>query len=94
MGKQIYTTDAPLSCPTLEKLSKEEQEMLFDAFEKAIELAEKAGFSEAEIFQFLEDVIDVRASEQILDKMERTGEKPMPLEEFKAEVKRQELRSF
>ena len=34
--------------------------MLFDAFEKAIELAEKAGFSEAEIFQFLEDVIDVR----------------------------------
>ena len=84
MAKQIYTTDAPLSCPTLEKLSEKEQEMLFDAFEKAIELAEKAGFSEAEIFQFLEDVIDVRASEQILDKMEKTGEKPMPLEEFGA----------
>lgn len=86
MAEKIYTTDAPLSCPTLEKLSKKEQEMLFDAFEKAIELTEKAGFSEAEIFQFLEDVIDIRASEQILDKMERTGENPMPLEEFKAEV--------
>ena len=84
MAEQISTTDAPLSCPILEKLSKKEQEMLFDAFEKAIELAEKAGFSEAEIFQFLEDVIDVRASEQILDKMEKTGEKPMPLEEFGA----------
>ena len=86
MAEKIYTTDAPPSCPTLEKLSKKEQEMLFDAFEKAIELAEKAGFSEAEIFQFLEDVIDVRASEQVLDKMERTGEKPMPLEEFKKEL--------
>ena len=86
MAKQIYTTDAPLSCPTLEKLSEKEQEMLFDAFEKAIELAEKAGFSEAEIFQFLEDVIDVRASEQILDKMERAREKPMSLEEFKASI--------
>ncbi len=84
MEKEIYTTDAPASCPTLEKLSEKEQEMLFDAFEKAIELAEKAGFSEAEIFQFFEDVIDVRASEQILDKMDRTGEKPMPLEEFEA----------
>lgn len=86
MAKQIYTTDAPPSCPTLEKLSKKEQEMLFDAFEKAIVLAKKAGFSEAEIFQFLEDVIDVRASEQILDKMERTGDKPRPLEEFKKEL--------
>lgn len=86
MAEQISTTDAPLSCPTLEKLSQKEQEMLFDAFEKAIELAEKAGFSEAEIFQFFEDVIDVRASERVLDKMERTGEKPMTLEEFKAEV--------
>ena len=86
MAKQIYTTDAPLSCPMLGKLSKKEQEMLFDAFEKAIELAEKAGFSEAEIFQFFEDVIDVRASEQVLDKMERTGEKPMPLEEFKKKL--------
>ena len=94
MAEQIYTTDAPLSCPTLEKLSQKEQEMLFNAFEKAIKLAEKAGFSEAEIFQFFEDVIDVRASEQVLDKMEKSGEKPMPLEEFKAEVKRQELRSF
>ncbi len=86
MAKQIYTTDAPLSCPTLEKLSKKEQEMLFDAFEKVIELAEKAGFSEAEIFQFFEDMIDVRASEQVLDKMERTGEQPIPLEEFKKEL--------
>ncbi len=86
MAEQISTTDAPLSCPTLEKLTEKEQEMLFDAFEKAIELAEKAGFSEAEIFQFFEDVIDVRASEQVLDKMERTGEKPMTLKEFKAEV--------
>ena len=94
MAKQISTTDAPPSCPTLEKLSKKEQEMLFDAFEKAIVLAKKAGFSVAEIFQFFEDVIDVRASERVLDKMEKTGEKPMTLEEFKAEVKRQELRSF
>ena len=86
MAEQISTTDAPPSCPTLEKLSEKEQEMLFDAFEKAIEVAEKAGFSEAEIFQFLEDVIDVRASEQILDNMERTGEKPMPLEEFEKEL--------
>ena len=86
MAEQISTTDAPLSCPTLEKLTEKEQEMLFDAFEKAIELAEKAGFSEAEIFQFLEDVIDIRVSEQILDKMDKTGEKPMPLEKFKAEV--------
>jgi len=86
MAKQISTTDAPLSCPTLEKLSEKEQEMLSDAFEKAIELAEKAGFSEAEIFQFFEDVIDVRASERILDKMDKTGEKPMPLEEFKASI--------
>ena len=86
MAEQISTTDAPLSCPTLEKLSKREQEMLFDAFEKAIKIAEKAGFSEAEIFQFLEDVIDVRASEKVLDKMERTGEKPMTLEEFKASI--------
>ena len=88
MAEQISTTDAPLSCPTLETLSKKEQEMLFDAFEKAIKIAEKAGFSEVEIFQFLEDVIDVRASEQVLDKMERVVEKPMPLEEFKAEVQR------
>ena len=86
MAEQTYTTDAPLSCPTLEKLSEKEQEMLFDAFEKAIELAKKVGFSEAEIFQFLEDVIDVRASEKVLDKMERTGEKPMTLEEFKASI--------
>lgn len=82
MAEQISTTDAPLPCPTLETLSKKEQVMLFDAFEQAIKLAEKAGFSEAEIFQFLEDVIDVRASEQVLDKMERIVEKPMPLEEF------------
>ena len=86
MAEQISTTDAPLSCPTLEKLTEKEQEMLFDAFEKAIELAKKAGFSEAEIFQFFEDVIDVRASERVLDKMERTGEKPMTLEEFKKEL--------
>ena len=86
MAEQIYTTDAPLSCPTLEKLSEKEQEMLFDAFEKAIKLGKKVGFSEAEIFQFLEDVIDVRASEKVLDKMERTGEKSMSLDEFKKEL--------
>jgi hypothetical protein len=85
MAEQIHT-DAPPSCPTFEKLSKKEQETLFDAFEQAIELVEKAGLSEAEIFQFFEDVIDVRASEQVLDEMERTGEKPMPLEEFEKEL--------
>lgn len=78
--------DAPPSCPTFESLEKKEQEMLFDVFGKAIELAEKAGLPEAEIFQFFEDVIDVRASEQILDEMERTGEKALSLEEFEKEL--------
>ena len=86
MAGQIYTTDAPPSCPTLEKLSEQEQETLFDAFEKAIQLAKKAGLPEAEMFQFLEDVIDIRASEKVLDKMEQTGESPMPLEEFKRKL--------
>ena len=86
MAGQIDTTDAPPSCPTLEKLSEKEQETLFDAFEKAIQLAKKAGLPEAEMFQFLEDVIDIRASEKVLDKMEQTGESPMSLEEFERKL--------
>ncbi|MCY3683983.1 MAG: hypothetical protein OXH16_21485 [Gemmatimonadetes bacterium] len=36
--------------------------------------AQKQGVPKEEIFQFLEDVIDSRAADQVLKEMERTGD--------------------
>lgn len=72
----MANTDVPPSCPTVDALPEKEQQILFNAFNLAVGLAERAGIPEAEIFQLVEDVIDGRAVDEALAEMERTGEKP------------------
>ena len=79
MSKKLQT-DAPPTCPTFVRHPEKTQKALLDIFDRAIEMAEKAGLPEEEIFQFLEDTIDGRAVQEARAESERTGEKPIPLE--------------
>ena len=79
--------DVPESCPAIVRQPENVQRELWEAFETAVVKAQKQGISEEEIFQFLEDVIDNRAADQALKKMERTGEKPIPWEKVKKEAR-------
>ena len=76
-------TDAPPTCPTFERLPEKTQKALLDIFDRAVEMAEKAGLPEEEIFQFLEDTIDGRAVQEARAERERTGGKPIPWEKVK-----------
>ena len=75
--------DAPPSCPTFEALPEDQQKALSAAFDRAVSLAKEAGLPESEIFQFVEDVLDLQSIDEARAEAERTGEKPVPLSKMK-----------
>lgn len=85
MSKETHI-DTPPSCPTFDKLPKKSQKTLLDTFNRAVEMAEKSGLPEEEIFQLLEDVVDTRTVKRVKAEMERTGEKPIPWEKAKKDL--------
>ena len=85
MAEHVHI-DVQESCPIVAGKPEAVQQALWDVFEKAVALAEAHGIPEAEVFQFLEDVIDHRASERSVAEMENEGKKPASLDDVERDL--------